>query len=83
MLDLLRDIFPCYLPFLVSIYEIFSHSWCSYILSDPLRAVVLLPTSQKTQIEIEPKDCIFLSKSLYIQFTTELFSTVSIPNKER
>ena len=39
--------------------------------------------SQTTQIELEPKDYIFLGKSLYIQFIPQLFSTVSIPNKLR
>ena len=39
--------------------------------------------SQTTQIKLKPKDCIFLGKSLYIQFTYQLFSTVIIPNKVR
>ena len=39
--------------------------------------------SQTTQIKLEPKDYIFLVKSLGIEFTTQLFSTVSIRNKVR
>ena len=34
--------------------------------------------SQTTQIKLKPKDCVFLVNSLgYIQFTPQLFSTVS------
>ena len=36
-----------------------------------------------TQIELKPKDCIFLVKSLAIQFTHQIISVVSIQNKER
>ena len=39
--------------------------------------------SQTTQIGLEPRDFIFLVKSLGVQFTTQLFSMVSIPNKVR
>ena len=38
---------------------------------------------QTTQIELKPKDCISLIKSLGIQFTPQLFSTMSIPKKVR
>ena len=43
----------------------------------------ILSMSQTAQIELEPKYCIVLVKSLGIQFTPQLFSTVSIPNKLR
>ena len=39
--------------------------------------------SQNTHIELETKDCIFLVKSLFIQFTPQLFPAVSIRNKVR
>ena len=45
--------------------------------------VPVLLMSQITQIELEPKDCIFIVKSLGIQSTPQIFSTVSIPNKVR
>ena len=45
--------------------------------------VLVLLISQTTHIKLEPKDCILLVKSLGIQFTPQLFSTVSIPNKVR
>ena len=41
----------------------------------------LLSMLQTTQIEIEQKYFIFLLKSLSIKFTTQLFSTMSIPKK--
>ena len=37
---------------------------------------------QTTQIELEPKDCAFHVNSLgYIQFTPQMFSTVSSPTR--
>ena len=45
--------------------------------------VPVLSVSQTTQIEIEKKYCIFLVKSMGVQFTPKLFSAVSIPNKVR
>ena len=41
----------------------------------------VLSMLQTTQIELEPKDFIFLVKYLGIQFIPQLFSTVLIPNK--
>ena len=42
----------------------------------------VLSMSQTTQIELEPKDCVFLVNSLgYIQFTLQLFSTVLSPTR--
>ena len=38
---------------------------------------------QTTQIELKPEDCIFLDESMGIQFTGQLFPTVSIENKVR
>ena len=38
---------------------------------------------QTTWIKLEPKDCIFVVKSLGIKFTPQLFPTVYIPNKVR
>ena len=43
----------------------------------------VLSMLQTIQIKLKPKDCIFLLKYLGINFTPQLFSTVSIPNKER
>ena len=43
----------------------------------------VLSMSKTTQIELEPKDCILLVNSLGIQFTPQLFSTVSRQNKVR
>ena len=43
----------------------------------------VLLMSQTTQIKLKPKDCIFLAKSLVIQFTPKLFSTMSIPKQVR
>ena len=38
--------------------------------------------SQTTQIELEPKDCVFLVNYIgYMQFTPQLFSTVSSPTR--
>ena len=38
--------------------------------------------SKTTYIELEPKDCVFPVNSLgYIQFTPQLFSTVSSPTR--
>ena len=42
----------------------------------------VLPMSQTTHIEIEPKDCIFLVNYLGIQFTPQLFSTVSFQTRQ-
>ena len=40
----------------------------------------VLSMSQTTHIELKPKDCVLLANSLgYIQFTPQLFSTVSSP----
>ena len=72
-----------YCPFPVPVYEMSSHYRCRYILSYPLHAIFPFPISQTIQIKIEPKDCVFIGKSLYIQFTPQLFSTVSIQNKVR
>ena len=44
---------------------------------------LLLSLSSSTQIKIKPNDFTFLGKSLYIQFTSQLFSTVYIPNRIR
>ena len=44
---------------------------------------MVLTISQTTQIELKPKDWIFLGKYLYIWNTPQLFSTVSRPNKVR
>ena len=42
----------------------------------------VLPMSQTTHIELEPKDCIFLLNYLGIQFTPQLFSTVSFQTRQ-
>ena len=47
----------------------------------PFRCV--LSKLQTTQIKLEPKNYVFLVKSLGSQFTPQLFSTVYIPNKVR
>ena len=80
---MLRAIIPCYCPFLFTVSEISSHYRCRYLLSDILHDISPFPILQTTQIKLEPKDFIFLVKSLYIQFTPQLFSTVYIPNKVR
>ena len=44
----------------------------------------VLSILQTTHIELKPKDCILLVNYLgYIQFTPQLFPTVSIPKKVR
>ena len=83
MLDPLRAIDPCHCSFIAPGYVISYLYRCHYLLSDPLCAIVSFPILQITQIELEPKYCILLGKSLYIQFTPQLFSTVYISNKVR
>ena len=75
----LRFIVLCYRPWLVLVSEMSSHYQCCYLMLDMLRLSML----QTTYIKIKPKYCIFLVKSLYIQITPQLFSTVSITNKLR
>ena len=81
MLDPLRAIVPCHCPFLVPVSEMYSRYWCHYLLLYPLSVIYPFPIWQTTQIKLKTKDLIVLGKSLYIQFTPQLFSTVSIPNK--
>ena len=72
-----------YHPFPVPVSEMYYHYQCCYLLSYPLCAIIPFPILQTTQVKLKPKDCIFHGKSLYIQFTPQLFSTVSLPNKVR
>ena len=43
----------------------------------------VLSMLQNTQIELKPKDCILLVKSMGIQFTPQLVSTLSIADNVR
>ena len=54
-----------------------------YIVTPIIAVLLMLPILQTTQIKLKPKYCIFLVKSLYIQFTHQLLSTVSRPNNVR
>ena len=61
------------------IQNIRKNSQCTDMES-PKRDVSLM--SQTTQIKLEPKYCVFLVSSLgYIQFTPQLFSTMSSPTR--
>ena len=70
MAEFLKEIMDFH-PLLIFVW------WIPYPMCDP-RYIF-----QTTQIKLKPKYCIFLGKSLYIQFTPQLFLTVYIPNKLR